>query len=156
IILPVLAWVASIFTFLYSAILFFKTFTGKFQPEKLSFRKVQEAPFGMLLSPMILWLLVVIFGLFHNVIVYTLIDLAMSSILPGVIEPREKFNVLISHWHGFNLALFMTVGVISIGIILLITMKKWTRTTFYQNEQDMMNYVYDGGYDGLIKGSQVL
>src|SRR5699024_2929269 len=45
IILPVLAWVASIFTFLYSAILFFKTFTGKFQPEKLSFRKVQEAPF---------------------------------------------------------------------------------------------------------------
>src|SRR5699024_2927224 len=42
IVLPVLAWVASIFTFLYSAILFFKTFTGKFQPEKLSFRKIQE------------------------------------------------------------------------------------------------------------------
>src|SRR5699024_7549663 len=156
IILPILAWVASIFTFLYSAILFFKTFTGKFQPEKLSFRKVQEAPFGMLLSPMILGLLVVIFGLFPNVLAYTLIEPAMSSILPGVIEPGEKFNVHISHWHGFNLALFMTASVISIGIILLLTMKKWTRTTFYQNEQDMMNYVYDGGYDGLIKGSQVL
>src|SRR5699024_6311945 len=81
---------------------------------------------------------------------------AMSSILPGVIEPGEKFNVHISHWHGFNLALFMTAGVISIGVILLLTMKKWTRTTFYQKQQDMMNYVYDGGYDGLIKGSQVL
>src|SRR5699024_11843069 len=30
------------------------------------------------------------------------------------------------------------------------------RTTFYQNKQDMVNYVYDSGYDGLIKGSQVL
>src|SRR5699024_10124977 len=139
-----LAWVASIFTFLYSAILFFKTFTGKFQPEKLSFRKVQEAPFGMLLSPMILGLLVVIFGLFPNVLAYTLIEPAMSSILPGVIERGERLNVRISHWRGFNLALFMSAGVIKIGILLLLTRKKWTSTTCYQNEQDIMNYVYDG------------
>src|SRR5699024_11595575 len=120
----VLAWVASIFTFLYSAILFFKTFTGKFQPEKLSFRKIQEAPFGMLLSPMILGLLVVIFGLFPNVLAYTLIEPAMSSILPVVIEPGEKFNIHISHCYCFNVALFMISGVISFVIIFFFTVNQ--------------------------------
>ena len=32
---PVIAWVASVFTFIYCMILVFKTFTGKHQPEKL-------------------------------------------------------------------------------------------------------------------------
>src|SRR5699024_6540110 len=41
-ILPVLAWIASIFTFLYSAILFFKTFRGRFKPEKLEVKQVNE------------------------------------------------------------------------------------------------------------------
>src|SRR5699024_4286673 len=156
VILPILAWVASIFTFLYSAILFFKTFTGKFQAAKLPVKKVREAPFGMLFSPVILGGLVVIFGLFPNMLAYTIIEPAMNSILPGVIGPNERFSVNISHWHGFNLALFMTAGVIVIGVILLLTMKKWTKTPFYQNEQDIINYVYDNSYEGLIKGSQVL
>ncbi len=34
-IFPVLAWIASVFTFIYSMVLVFKTFTGKYQPEKL-------------------------------------------------------------------------------------------------------------------------
>src|SRR5699024_3003118 len=114
------------------------------------------APFGMLFSPVILGGLVVIFGLFPNMLAYTIIEPAMNSILPGVIGPNERFSVNISHWHGFNLALFMTAGVIVIGVILLLTMKKWTKTPFYQNEQDIINYVYDNSYEGLIKGSQVL
>lgn len=61
---PVLAWVGSIFTFVYSMILVFKTFTGKYQPEKLE-KKPHEAPIGMLISPIILASLVVIFGFFR-------------------------------------------------------------------------------------------
>ena len=48
ILLPIIGWIASIFTFVYCAILFFKTFTGKFQPEKLSVKHVHEAPIGCL------------------------------------------------------------------------------------------------------------
>lgn len=154
VILPILAWTASIFTFLYCAILFFKTFLGKFQPEKLTVKHVHEAPFGMLLSPIILGSLVVLFGLFPNILAYTLIEPAMSAILPGIIEPGEKFNVHISHWHGFNLELWMTIGVIILGILLFLTMKNWSKFGFYKNERDAFNYVYDTGYDGLIKGAQ--
>lgn len=154
--LPILAWIASIFTFLYSAILFFKTFRGTFKPEKLDVKQVNEAPLGMLISPVILGALVVIFGLFPNLLAYTLIEPAMSAILPGLIEPGQQFSVNISFWHGFNLELWMTIGVIVLGTILFLTMKKWSKSSFYQKERDIFNYVYDSGYDGLIKGSQVI
>ncbi|MFD1445323.1 Na+/H+ antiporter subunit A [Oceanobacillus profundus] len=156
IVLPVLAWIASIFTFLYCAILFFKTFTGKFQPEKLAVKHVHEAPIGMLISPIILGSLVVIFGLFPNILAYTLIEPAMAAILPGILEPGEQFYVNIYHWHGFIPELWMTIGVIAIGTVLFLTMKKWSQSAFYQHEQDIFNHVYDSGYNGLIKGSQVL
>src|SRR5699024_780678 len=102
-------------------------------------------------SPIILGLLVVVFGLFPNILAYTLIEPAMSSILPGIIETGQQFNVQISHWHGFNLELWMTIGVIVIGTILFLTMKKWSHSAFYRSEQDIFNYVYDNGYEGLIK-----
>ena len=40
---PVIAWVASIFTFVYSMILVFKTFTGKYQPK--NWRKNHMKPY---------------------------------------------------------------------------------------------------------------
>ncbi|PMY00753.1 Na+/H+ antiporter subunit A, partial [Pseudomonas sp. MPR-R5A] len=46
ILIPIIAWIASVFTFIYSMILVFKTFTGKYQPEKLE-KKPHEAPIGM-------------------------------------------------------------------------------------------------------------
>lgn len=156
IILPILAWAASIFTFLYCAILFFKTFAGKFQPEKLTVKNVHEAPLGMLVSPIILGSLVVLFGLFPNMIAYSIIEPAMSAILPGIIEPGQQFNVQISHWHGFKIELWMTIGVIALGIMLFMTMKKWSKSAFYRGERDVFNYLYDNGYDGLIKGSQLI
>ena len=156
ILLPVIAWIASIFTFVYCAILFFKTFTGKFQPEKLSVKHVHEAPIGMLISPVILALLVVLFGLFPNLIAYSLIEPAMSAILPGILDQGQHFHVHISHWHGFTLELLMTIGVIVFGTLIFISMKKWSKSPFYQRERDLFNSVYDNGYDGLIKGSQFI
>ncbi|MHA6252845.1 Na+/H+ antiporter subunit A [Oceanobacillus sp. CAU 1775] len=156
VLLPIVAWVGSIFTFLYSAILFFKTFTGKFEVKKLEVKKVREAPIGMLISPIILGVLVVLFGLFPNILAYSLIEPAMASILPGILETGEKFTVSITHWHGFNLQLWMTVGVIVVGTLLYMSMNKWSQSGFYKKERDIFNYVYDSGYDGLIKGSQVI
>lgn len=156
ILLPILAWVGSIFTFLYSAILFFKTFTGKFEVKKLNVKEVHEAPVGMLISPIILGVLVVLFGLFPNILAYSLIEPAMSAILPGILETGQQFTVSITHWHGFKIELWMTIGVIVIGVLLYKTMNKWSQSGFYRKERDIFNYVYDSGYDGLIRGSQIM
>lgn len=153
---PILAWIASIFTFLYCTILFVKTFTGKFQPEKLPIKHVHEAPIGLLISPAILGILVVVFGLFPNILSYSLIEPTMAAILPGVLESGQQFDVHISHWHGFTFELWMTIGVVVIGTSLFLTMKKWSQYAFYEKEQDVFNRVYDYGYDGLIKNSQVI
>ncbi|WP_067727346.1 Na+/H+ antiporter subunit A [Oceanobacillus damuensis] len=154
IILPVLAWIASVFTFAYCLIMFFKTFTGKFKPEELDVDHVHEAPFGMLVSPIILGLLVVVFGLFPNILAYSLIEPAMAAILPGILAPGEVFDVYIHHWHGFVPELFMTIAVVILGTLIFLTMKKWSKSAFYQGERDIFNQVYDGGYDGLVKGAQ--
>lgn len=156
VLLPVLAWVGSIFTFLYSAILFFKTFTGKFEVKKLDVKEVHEAPVGMLISPIILGVLVVLFGLFPNILAYSLIEPAMAAILPGILETGEQFTVSITHWHGFKIELWMTIGVIIIGVLLYKSMNKWSQSGFYKKERDIFNYVYDSGYDGLIRGSQII
>ena len=50
----------------------------------------------------------------------------------------------------------MTIGVVLVGTLLFLTMKKWVESAFYTREQDLFNYVYDYAYEGLIKGSHLL
>lgn len=152
--LPVIAWIASAFTFAYCAILFFKTFTGKLDKSKLEVNHVHEAPIGMLISPAILAVLVILFGLFPNILAYSLIEPAMAAILPGILEPGQQFYVNIYHWHGFVPELYMTIAVIIAGTLIFYTMKNWSKSAFYRGERDIFNHVYDKGYNGLIEGSQ--
>src|SRR5690625_1142137 len=63
--IPYLAVFGSIFTFVYSMYLLFGTFTGSKQLDKLP-KQPHEAPFGMLVSPFILVLGVILIGLFPN------------------------------------------------------------------------------------------
>src|SRR5690606_6025146 len=60
ILFPIIAWVASVFTFLYCFILLVRPFFGKFKPDKLPKEKIHEAPFGMLVPPIILGSFVVL------------------------------------------------------------------------------------------------
>ncbi|MUG46040.1 Na+/H+ antiporter subunit A [Paenibacillus woosongensis] len=119
---PVVAWIASVFTFIYCMIIVFKTFLGPYQPEKLD-HEAHEAPAGMLISPIILAVLVVGIFFFPNVLGDYLLRPAMASILPsieleGMIEP-------ISAWHGFNPALWMTLGVIAVGTLMYLSIRRW-------------------------------
>ena len=152
IIFPVLAWIASIFTFTYCVILLYKTFFGKFKPENFKVKHVHEAPIGMLISPMVLGVLVVVFGFFPNLLAYTVIEPAMQSIIPNI--AADRFYVNIYHWHGFNTELMMTLGVIAVGAFLFLMMKKWSQTGWYSRERDPLNYGYDSSLDGLVIGSQ--
>ncbi|GAA0136763.1 Na+/H+ antiporter subunit A [Paenibacillus sp. YSY-4.3] len=119
---PVVAWVASVFTFIYCMIIVFKTFLGPYQREKLD-HEAHEGSAGMLISPIILAVLVVGIFFFPNVLGDYLLRPAMASILPsleleGMIEP-------ISAWHGFSPALWMTLGVIAIGTLLYLSIRRW-------------------------------
>lgn len=154
--LPIIAWIASIFTLLYCAIIFFRTFTGEYKPELLPNKHVHEAPIGMLISPVVLIIGVITLSIFPNIVGYSMIEPAMQAILNGVTGASEQFHVDIYHWHGFNLELLMTFGVIILGAIMYMTMNKWSKLGIYQHENDIFNVVYDKGYDGLISGSQVI
>ncbi|TYR78734.1 Na+/H+ antiporter subunit A [Priestia megaterium] len=152
ILFPVLAWVGSVFTFIYSMMLIFKTFTGKYQPEKLK-KKPHEAPIGMLISPVILASLVIIFGFFPNLLESSIIEPTMASIAPRLLETGEQFHVHITFWHGFTPELFMTIGVIGIGILLFITLEKWRKVYTLFPESITLNNAYNKGLSGMEKSS---
>lgn len=142
ILFPIIAWIASIFTFIYSMVLVFKTFTGKYQPEKLD-KKPHEAPMGMLISPVVLVSLVVIFGLFPNLLSESIIAPAMAAVLPGLLAAGQAFDVHIEHWHGPNIELFMTIGVVLIGTLLYFTFPKWRKIYNRVPEKLTLNKIYD-------------
>ncbi|WP_010277057.1 Na+/H+ antiporter subunit A [Paenibacillus senegalensis] len=152
ILFPVLAWIASVFTFIYSMIIVFKTFTGKFQPDKLD-KTPHEAPVGMLISPVILVSLVVVFGLFPNILSYTLIEPAMASILPSLLSPGDYFEVKISMWHGWQPELFMTLGIFILGTLLYLSLRSWRSVYQLIPEKWSLNHLYDSGLKLLERGS---
>lgn len=149
---PVLAWIASVFTFIYSMKLVFRTFTGKYKPEQLK-KKPHEAPLGMLISPVVLGSLVIIFGLFPNILSHNLISPAMASILPSLLSPGDMFDVHIYFWHGPNIELFMTIAVVILGILLYLTLPKWERTYDLLPEKLTLNKLYDKGLESIQSGS---
>ncbi|MEW9502003.1 Na+/H+ antiporter subunit A [Jeotgalibacillus marinus] len=159
---PVLAWVASVFTFIYSIKLVFKTFLGKPQFDKLP-KKPHEAPIGMLISPIILVTLVVVFGFFPNLLSNTMIKPAVEAILPSLVASGQTVDVNIYFWHGFTPELFMTLGIILTGIVLYSTLAKWQKIYNRIPERFTLNGMYDrslsrsesGGYrltNGVMSG----
>ncbi|MGF9713650.1 Na+/H+ antiporter subunit A [Paenibacillus naphthalenovorans] len=141
---PVLAWISSVFTFIYCMILVFRTFRGKYQSDKLE-KKPHEAPLGLLLSPAVLVSLVVLFGLFPDILSYSLIEPALASMLPGLLEPGDKFLVYISFWHGWTIELFMTMGVIALGTLLYMQLRRWQGIYGIFPQKLALNYFYDRG-----------
>ncbi|AUZ40169.1 hydrogen gas-evolving membrane-bound hydrogenase subunit E, partial [Bacillus sp. MBGLi79] len=151
-VLPVLAWIGSVFTFIYCMVLLFKTFGGKYQPEKLE-KQAHEAPLGMLISPIVLVSLVVIFFFFPNILSYSIIEPAASSIMPTLLDGDEKFKVHIYMWHGFSSELYMTIGVVALGVLAYLTLSKWRKVYGLFPEKLTLNKLYDSSLSGLEKGS---
>lgn len=120
VLIPVIAWVASVFTFVYCMILVFRTFFGSPQLKKLD-KKPVEPSIGMLISPAILCVLIV--GLFFapNLLGDYLLRPALNGVIPGI----EGAAPHISAWHGFNTELFMTLGIVVVGTLLFLTLRSW-------------------------------
>lgn len=140
IIFPVVAWIASAFTFVYSMIIVFKTFTGRHRPEKLD-KPAHEAPIGMLIPPIILALFVVGIFFFPNGLSQMLLEPAWEAILPTLAETGE-LHYHISAWHGWTPELYMTIGVVLAGIVLYLTLKKWKGLYLYYPQRFTLNAIY--------------
>lgn len=150
---PVIAWVASIFTFIYSMVLVFRTFAGPKSFDKLD-QKPHEAPLGMLLPPLVLGSLAVVFGLFPNLLAYTLIEPAMAAIHPSLLLPGQQFDAAIHFWHGWTTEIFMTIGIIAAGTVLYRLhgrMKLLHQPLF---SAVSLNRTYDGGIGLLDLGAK--
>ncbi|WP_227397127.1 Na+/H+ antiporter subunit A [Jeotgalibacillus aurantiacus] len=152
ILFPVIAWIASVFTFIYSIMLLFKTFLGKLQLDKLP-KKPHEAPIGMLISPIVLGALVVVFGFFPNLLSKSMIKPAVEAILPSLVESGQEVYVNIYFWHGFTPELFMTLGIVLFGTLLYATLGKWQGIYNRIPEQFTINGVYDRGLEKGESGS---
>ncbi|OMF26246.1 Na+/H+ antiporter subunit A [Paenibacillus sp. FSL H8-0548] len=142
--IPIIAWIASIFTFVYCMILIFKAFTGPYQPKQLE-RKPHEAPLGMLISPMILAALVITLFFFPNLIATSLLEPIVKEILPQAFANGEEWHVHISVWHGFNTELLMTIGIVVIGSLLYIYLTKFRNIYDSIPLKFSLNKVYDRG-----------
>ncbi|RBW70473.1 Na+/H+ antiporter subunit A [Bacillus taeanensis] len=115
---PFIAVLGSIFTFVYSMMLFFQTFTGK-RKGKLK-KEPHEAPIGMLIPPIILVSLVILIGLMPNLINESLLAPTVAAI------NGELPHAHLAFWHGLNIPLAMSLTVLVLGILLYKTREKWT------------------------------
>lgn len=143
ILFPVIAWIASVFTFIYSFYFVFKTFTGKGNIEELS-HKPHEAPVGMLISPVILAALVVVLFFIPNIIADTFIKPAVMAIQPFLYSSPEQIDIHVMAWHGhFTPELLMTIGIVLLGLVLFLTLSKWQKIYSLWPSKLTLNNLYD-------------
>lgn len=138
--LPIIAWVASVFTFIYSVILVYKTFLGKFKPERLD-KRPHEAPIGMLISPLLLVAFIIGIFIFPNVLGQAILKPAMASLYPDA--ALTQIVPHIAAWHGLQPELLMTIGVVVIGLILFKLLPKWRRVYGIFTRERSFNALYN-------------
>ncbi|MEG0258806.1 MAG: Na+/H+ antiporter subunit A [Lysinibacillus sp.] len=138
---PIVAWLASVFTFVYSMILIGHTFFGDLKPDRLD-KKPHEASLGMLISPIILCLLVVGLFFFPNLLGKYILQPAMASIYP-TFPSASELTPHVYAWHGPNAELLMTVGIVLVGIVLYKKMKSWKPVYRIFSQKHTFNAYYN-------------
>ncbi|BAS27682.1 hydrogen gas-evolving membrane-bound hydrogenase subunit E [Limnochorda pilosa] len=140
--LPVVATVASLFTALYSFVLFHEVF---FAPARgQAPHHPHEAPFGMRLSPLLLT------G------VAAAVGIAPGLVTGGLIEPAaralagEEVHVHAALWHGVNLPLLMSAAAL-LGALALYPARQGVRGMLQRlTTRWTADRAYQWGLDGLL------
>jgi len=118
---PVLAWIASLFTFVYSLIIVFKTFFGTYVEEESTVGFAEEPKVGMLISPIILAIFIIGIFFYPNGVNKYILQPAMASIYPFLQVPE----LTITHWHGFNTEILMTLAIVVGGILVYFALDQF-------------------------------
>ena len=152
ILFPAIAWIASVFTFIYSFYFLFRTFTGKGNVNALP-SQPKEAPIGMLISPVILASIVVLVFFIPNKVGEWLLKPAMLAFQPNLYTHPSEIAITVSAWHGWDSpALWMTIGIFIVGFMLYYLLDKWQPLYSIQPEWFTLNRLYDASMDFSEKG----
>ncbi|MEB8097666.1 Na+/H+ antiporter subunit A [Staphylococcus xylosus] len=137
ILIPIIAIIGSVFTFVYSVRFIGQIFLGSHKAEELP-KKAHEVSILMLISPAILAVLVIVFGFFPSILTGTIIDPAVNAISQTTGTTAE-FHM----FHGFTPAFFSTLVIYVVGILLIFTFGYWIRLLHLQPTKLTLNYWYD-------------
>ncbi|MBI5974152.1 Na+/H+ antiporter subunit A [Staphylococcus canis] len=121
ILLPIIAIVGSIFTFVYSLKFIYEIFLGTHKPDALP-NTAHEASILMNIPPILLSIIVVSVGLFPSLVTGPLVEPAARAIA-GSNSVHAEFQL----WHGITPAFISTLIIYIVGIILFFTAKRWTK-----------------------------
>ncbi|AXI00322.1 Na+/H+ antiporter subunit A [Sporosarcina sp. PTS2304] len=121
---PIVAWIGSIFTFIYCMVIVFQSFLGSVPAPFPGQRPAHEAPIQMLIAPIVLGSLVLMIFFFPNVLGTYLLGPAMIAVYPHLVG-MENLVPEIHAWHGWNTPIFMTLGVVIAGILLYRFLRYW-------------------------------
>ena len=122
---PILAVLASIFTFVYSVMFVTRTFLGRMQSDQFR-HKPKEAPVGMLIPPIVLAAVALLLGVMPNLISHSILEPALAAVLPTLHAADADLRVHLSLWHGITPELWMTLSVIVVGSVLYWTLPRWS------------------------------
>ena len=151
ILFPVIAWIGSVFTFIYSFYFVFHTFAGKHKPEQLP-KQAHEAPVGMLLAPGFLAILVIAIFFIPNIVGDWLVKPAVAAIQPFMWDSPAAVDIHVAAWHGYvTPELMMTIGIFAVGGLMFWTLRKWQH--HYDRFPDTLNNLYDQGMFISDKGA---
>lgn len=139
---PVIAWLGSVFTFIYSFYFVFHTFAGKHKPELLP-KPAHEAPIGMLISPAILAVLVITIFFIPNLVGDWLIKPAVAVMQPFLYNSPAEVDVHVAAWHGLQPEFYMTLGIFAVGGLLFWTLNKWQKSYDKFPDSLSLNRLYD-------------
>ncbi|WP_426703877.1 Na+/H+ antiporter subunit A [Staphylococcus shinii] len=155
ILIPIIAIIGSVFTFVYSVRFIGQIFLGSHKAHELP-KKAHEVSILMLTSPAILAILVIVFGFFPSILTGSIIEPAVSAISQTTGTTAE-FHM----FHGFTPAFFSTIGIYVVGILLILTFGYWIRLLHLQPTKLTLNYWYDKfgevtpGYSGKFTDAYV-
>ena len=147
-IIPVIAWTASVLTFVYCMIIVFQTFFGKHDAKKLD-KKAVEPPFGMLVSPAILSVVIIALFFVPNLLGDHLLQPALNGVLPGITGAAPHIEA----WHGFEPELWMTIAIIVFGFALYKYRRYWTGIYKLLPPNWTFNTLYNNALGALERNS---
>ncbi|WP_105993649.1 MULTISPECIES: Na+/H+ antiporter subunit A [Staphylococcus] len=143
VLIPIVAILGSIFTFVYSVRFIGQIFWGSYKPDDLP-HKPHEPSVLMWIAPAFLAVLVVLFGLFPGLLAKPIIDPASQAIRNAEL-PDAEFHL----FHGFTPAFFSTLVIYVIGILLILAYHKWVKILEAIPERLELNYFYNRSSDNL-------
>src|SRR5699024_6258368 len=106
--------------------------------------KPKEAPVGMLVAPIVLAAMVIVIFFIPNIVGDMLVIPAVVAMQDGLYSSPSGVLVQVLAWHGLLPVYWMKIGMITLGILLFATLKRWRNVYDLQPNALSLNAAYDG------------